>query len=449
MKFHSLLLSAAAAAYISPALAAVTAEEASQLGKTLTACGAEIAGNKAGTIPAYTGGLTKAPANFKPASGKWPDPFPDDKPLYTITAQNYMQHADKLTEGNKELFKRNPTYRMEVYPTRRTAAVSKRVEEACLTNAKTGKLINNGLKVVDAKAAIPFPIPKTGIEVMWNHLLTFQPINAEVTARSYYVPFGDKPILASKQWIKYYYQWNDPEASDYLVNQRGISVSTEPNRMAGQWVSYYDQTDSNRKSWVYLPGQRRVRATPDADFDTPVTTQGGAIFYDDVSLFYGSPARFDFKLVGKKELLIPYNNYTLTFNTPPEKAMGPNFVNPDLVRWELHRVFVVEATVKPGMRHSYGKRIFYFDEDSFGGGASDNYDQSGKLFRSLFAPTLQLYADGNPVPVARPFFFGYDFSSNVYVFVTHTGSADGFLKLTPKAPLSDFGPDAMVRMGVR
>ena len=149
-----------------PSLAAVTAEDASQLGKTLTPCGAEVAASADGAIPAYTGGLTTAPPGYKAGTGKWVDPFPNDKPLYSITAQNYQQYADKLTEGSKELFKRNPGYRMDVYPTRRSVAVGKYAEESCIKNAKAAKLANNGLTVVDAKGIDPvvlLGIPSRGV----------------------------------------------------------------------------------------------------------------------------------------------------------------------------------------------------------------------------------------------------------------------------------------------
>ena len=92
------------------ACAAISPEEMKQLGTTLTPWGAIKAGNAAGTIPAYTGGLatSTAPAGFAKNSGKWPDPFADDKPLYSITGKNIDEHADKLSETTKALLKRYP-----------------------------------------------------------------------------------------------------------------------------------------------------------------------------------------------------------------------------------------------------------------------------------------------------------------------------------------------------
>ena len=106
----SVMALAIASLVAAPALAAVSAEEAKQLGTTLTSTGAEKAGNKDGTIPEYTGGI-KAPAEFKTGSTKRPDPFASEKPRLVITGKDMGAQADKLTEGTKELLKRYPTVR--------------------------------------------------------------------------------------------------------------------------------------------------------------------------------------------------------------------------------------------------------------------------------------------------------------------------------------------------
>jgi hypothetical protein len=99
----------------------VTADEAKQLGTTLTQVGAEKAGNKEGTIPEYTGGLTTAPAGFDKGKGVRPDPFASEKPVASIDAKNMDKYADKLSEGTKALMQANADYRIDVYPTHRTA----------------------------------------------------------------------------------------------------------------------------------------------------------------------------------------------------------------------------------------------------------------------------------------------------------------------------------------
>src|SRR3954452_1036406 len=101
--FHKTLVALAFASLAAPALAAVTADEAKQLGTTLTAVGAEKAANKDGTIPEYTGGLKDVPASYKKGSGIRPSPFEAEKPRLVVDGKNVAQHADKLTEGTKEL----------------------------------------------------------------------------------------------------------------------------------------------------------------------------------------------------------------------------------------------------------------------------------------------------------------------------------------------------------
>ena len=108
---------------------------------------------------------------------------------------------------------------------------------------------------------------------------------------------------------------------------------------------------------------------------------GGVLTYDEFYVIQGAPDLYDFKLLGKREMLIPYNSYTLNFDVPGQTLMTPAFINPDAVRWELHRVWVVEGTLKPGKRHTVARRLYYIDEDMGGGGMNDGFDASGKLTR--------------------------------------------------------------------
>src|ERR1700741_660370 len=106
---------------MSTAQAGVTAVEAEALKGALTPLGAERAGNAEGTIPLLTGGYTTVPSGYRPGDVR-PEPFADKKPILTIPAANYPAYVDKLPEGAKALFKAFPDYRMNIYPTHRTAA---------------------------------------------------------------------------------------------------------------------------------------------------------------------------------------------------------------------------------------------------------------------------------------------------------------------------------------
>ncbi|MGH8334730.1 MAG: DUF1329 domain-containing protein, partial [Pseudomonas fluorescens] len=115
--------------------AAVSSAEAQALKSSLTPLGAERAGNADGSIPAWTGGFTQVPAGFQEGHRAF-DPFKDDKPLYSVTAANMSQYADKLTDGVKQLLKDNPqTFKLDVYPTRRTAAAPQWIYDNTFKNA--------------------------------------------------------------------------------------------------------------------------------------------------------------------------------------------------------------------------------------------------------------------------------------------------------------------------
>ena len=63
---------------------------------------------------------------------------------------------------------------MPVYPTRRSASVPRRIYDATRRVAATAKLVDGGNGVGNSVIGIPFPIPKNGLEVIWNHLLRYR-----------------------------------------------------------------------------------------------------------------------------------------------------------------------------------------------------------------------------------------------------------------------------------
>ena len=187
-----------------------------------------------------------------------------------------------------------------------------------------------------------------------------------------------------------------------------------PARRNGEallWIDAVNPLKQPRRAWQYLPGQRRVKLAPDLAYDTPNPGAAGAGTYDDVSVFNGAIDRYDWKLVGKKEMYVPYSSYRLTYHKTSADVTKPNHLNPDFVRWELHRVWVVEATLKADKRHIYSKRVFYLDEDSWTALASDQYDARGQLYRSSFA--YPSYSYDAQAPFGDTFAI-YDFSSGVY-----------------------------------
>lgn len=442
--------------------AGTTAEEARQLGTTLTPWGAEVVGNKDGSIPPYTGGLRKPPADFKPGSGIYPDPYKDDKPLFTVTAKNMAEHADKLTEGQKALLTRYPDYRMDIYPTRRSTAMPQPVLDATLKNATRAQTTGNGIGITGAEGGLPFPIPKDGYEVMWNHLLAYSGDALEFISSNFYVDRSGRRTLTGSSNMRYeypYFQPENPERGTVYLKQNASVLA--PAALTGQQFTLVDPLDfanADRRAWQYVPGQRRVKVAPELAYDTPYSSGAGLLTFDDIGVFSGRMDRFSFKLIGKKEMYVPFNVYKLFLSQQTndlDKAMSivgtPNFLNPDYLRWEKHRVWVVEADLLPGKRHIYKKRVFYWVEDNPAAGMSDQYDNAGKLFRVNMSLPIQLY--DKDIPYAVPWLI-YDFSSNVYVMcgIAANGPIRAGLKGEGAAQAwskGDWSPEAMGARGVR
>jgi hypothetical protein len=435
------------------ALAAVLAEEAGQLGTTLTPIGAEKAGNKDGTIPEYTGGLTTPPSSFRRGATKRPSPFAGEKPRLVIDRGNAAQHADALTEGTKELIKRYPTMRVDVYPTHRVVNYPVRIVENTKANATGARLTDNGLGTENVMPGFPFPIPRNGYEVMWNHLLSYRGLGSTGRSDTWNVDASGRATLSSSGVGTLASPMYDPR-------RQGVISDTDPccylkmrflgpARRNGEALLLWEAANplkQGRRAWLYLPGQRRVRLAPDVGYDTPNPGMAGAANYDDMQVFNGAMDRFDFKLVGKREMIVPYNNYTYVYEASPADIARPNHVNPDLVRWELHRVWVVEATLKPGERHVYSKRVFYIDEDSWTALASDNYDSRNRLYRAAF--NKMTFSYDVQAPHNEPNVF-YDFSSGAYTINALLGAHDGLRYLTELPPESFWSPEALAGAGLR
>lgn len=434
--------------YAGVALGAISAEEAKKLGTTLTPIGAEKAGNKDGSIPEYTGGLTTAPAGFKKGSPLRPDPFAGEKPLFVIDQKSMGKYADKLTEGQKTLLKKYPSFRMDVYKTQRTVAFPKYILDNTIKQATTTKTANNGLTLVGAHAAYPFPIPKDGYEAMWNHIVRFNGVSLQHNPRSWVVNASGRPTMTYQLDELLDWPYWDPKRDKADLFFRLRDIATGPPRNTGEMLLVLDPLDmfgKGRRAWQYLPGQRRTKLAPDINFDTPNTQLNGATTYDEWCLFLGSMERFNFKLLGKKEMYVPYNSYKLVYGSKADQLLTPKHINPDFVRWELHRVWVVEATLKPGKRHIYSKRDFYLDEDSWTALASDEYDARGQLYRSAFMYMVQNYDVNTPYSFTHGF---YDFNSNVYTLDVNIAETGGVVYKSV-LPDKQWGPDALAGSGVR
>ena len=368
-------------------IAEISADQIARLGNDLTPLGGEKAGNADGTIPAWDGGLTQAPAGYQ--EGKYYiDPYAGDAIKFTITASNMDQYADKLTEGHKALLKTySDTYKMNVYPTHRSAAAPQRIYDATRQIAATAKLTADGNGVEGAVNGIPFPIPANGLEAIWNHLLRWRGSYLKRhIAQAAPTRGGDYTVVQFSDQLSLLY--SQENMTEDKLNNLILYFKQEvqaPARLAGGITLVHEtlnQNKENRNAWLYNPGQRRVRRAPNVAFDNPGTASDGMRTNDQFDMYNGSPERYDWKLVGKKEMYVPYNNYKL--QDPSLKysdILKPLHINQDLPRYELHRVWIVDATLKPGARHLYKRRTFYIDEDSWQVLAVDQYDNRDQLWR--------------------------------------------------------------------
>src|SRR5690606_34865314 len=288
-----------------------------QLGSTLTPVGAEKAGNAAGTIPEWTGGLA-TDAGKQIERGFWENPYEGEQPEFEITAQNYQEHKDKLTPGQIAMFERYPeTFRMPVYKTHRSVALPQSVYDQIKQTAGKAKLVNGGDGIDNfTHGSFAFPIPKVGGEVVWNHLTRYRKNLQRSYVQAMPQTNGSYTLIKFQEDVAYPQFMPDVDlekAANVLVyfKQR----VNAPARLAGNVLLVHDTLDQLKEpsmAWVYNAGQRRVRRAPQVAYDGPGTASDGMRTTDNFSMFSGAPDRYNWKLFGKKEIYVPYNSYKLS-----------------------------------------------------------------------------------------------------------------------------------------
>ncbi len=421
---------------------------------TYTPLGAEKNGNIEGTIPPWTGKI-QGKAGFTSGS-KHPDMYPDERPMFTIHQSNYRDYANYLSEGQIELLKKYPdTFYMHIYPTHRDTRYNTLFEQRTAFNKKNTQM-NNGIDgLSNYTGGIPFPAPQNGAEAMWNSrvahphptimgvfddIATYMNGNKHVRRQRYAVefPFANPNTPVGKV---------DDQIS---INAGLIHVTVEkPERIKGQMTVVHealDQVTHGRKAWIYVPGSRRVRRAPSVGFDTP-DGPGGLVTVDDALGFNGAMERYDWKLVDKKELYIPYHAYK--FDSPEtdyDTLLQTAHANPDFMRYELHRSWIVEATLKPGASHVYTKRRFYIDEDSWQIVLLESFDGRGNLWRVGILNTIYDYAVKGYIARAQMF---HDLQSGSYIalkLINETSPSN--FTATPKGS-KYYSPANLRKMGTR
>lgn len=431
--------------------AAVSPEEAHKLGNELTLFGALQAPNSDNTIPEYTGGIEFSSPDGTPPD-RLVDPFTADQPLFRIDQTNVDEHIEKLSEGAIHLLRNSPGYYMDIYPTRRTVTFPPRFLDRTVENATNCVTEEGGLAVSEAcRGGRPFPIPRTGNEMMWNLMLAYTGSGSalSVGVAHWIVTGNGNKVMASRGSAfieKPYYSLRSDRNTN--MAQRLYSKLDEPSRKAGEatgYAEYLNPVRNVRDAWSYAPGQRRVKRAPAFNYDTPVSTSGGAMTYDEIFMFSGAMDRFDFVLLGQQEMFIPYNNYKMHDGCTADQMLQPGHINPECMRWELHRTWVVEATLKQGQRHAYSKRRYYIDEDNNLSGVYDGWDQAGRLYRSLFNTTMQDYRHDYTIGGS---FVIHDFTKGMYSLQSDLSQAKWIY--TPEGvPERELNPEFIAGQGIR
>jgi hypothetical protein len=448
---HSLALLALAGLLAAPAAqAGVTAAEAARLKTDLTPFGAEKAGNKDGTIPAWTGGYTETLPGYVPG-GRIPDPYAADKPLYTVTAKNRDAHADKLSDGVKALFAKYPeTYQLHVYPTRRSAAAPAWVYDNIYKNATRARM--KGDMPEGAYGGVPFPIPKTGAEAVWNHLLAWQGNAWRLENAQYLVTADGRMVTLGKEVIvearPYYDENGSPQTWNGDVSLIHFRFNGPAARVGESAVVRTNVDADKSRSWVYFAGQRRTRQLPNPCCDTPNPSSSGMIGFDEIYQFYGPIHRYDWKLVGKREMLIPYNQNRYLQAPSDKDLVSGRHINPEWSRWELHRVWVVEGQLRAGQRHSAPKVRLYLDEDTWISTLSERYDAQGQLWK---VGEVGLGVSSTGAATYSFFFNSYDLvAGTLYMGGAFSDTKDDRTVLErSKVPDAQFTPEAMASESVR
>lgn len=432
------------------ALAKVTPEQAAALGRTLTPVGATAAGNKEGTIPPWNGGMKQLGpmfANYSRGAGEYyPDPFPEDRPLFQITQANAKQYQSMLPVGATKRLELNPKLYYNVYPTRRTATYPDAIYAATKANALSAELEGDDV-IKNARLGFPFPIPKNGAEAMVNHRVRYRGDSVMLTGNTVVVDRNGRYEVngfeLSAQFV--YGNVGKPAgASNNLIAQL-VRRDTSPPRLAGNVTLVWDRLDGGRDAWQFSPGTARVRQAPSVAFDNPAAGTDALQNVDQTDMFNGSQRKYSWKLLGKREMYVPYNNYRLV---RPELKLKdliqPGHLNPEHLRYELHRVWIVEAEVKPGEGNVYRKRRFYLDEDSWSVVAVDCYDARDTLWRYQEGFVIPLVVDKAVVSAPQ---LTYDLFSGRYT-VNNLPNEQGYIaKFGVSFPPGFFTPQNLKKLG--
>ncbi len=359
-----------------------------------TRMGAEMNGNASGEITAFEGakGLT-CPSDYK--LGQYlPNPYKGEKPLFRIDHTNVDQYKERLAPGQIKRLKTNKDFYMTVYPTHRNMEFCDEFYIATQKNKGTARLDERNI-LQDFSGGVAFPDPKNGTEAIWNVKRPYTGDDAIATECRRVVSRSGKikKTVRTTKVLNYderriKSKLENPDELSYKI----LAYYSYPADEKGTTYLTYGYLDDDRleDAWIYLPTLRRTRRAP-------TLTGGGQLdgesTMDDLGFEFRGPVNdWNWKLLGKKELYIPVNNYDMwEIGTTDEEECLPGDINPTRLRYELRRVWVVEGTPREGLNHPYGKRVGYYDEDAWQPAVADRYDTRGDLWRMMEVYTAYDY----------------------------------------------------------
>lgn len=455
------LIALALALTPSLAQAKLPAEELAKLGTEYTPMGAIRAGNDDGQIPPWTGATLGLPDGLKWAGPgePYPDPWPDEQPLFTITKDNLDDYRDRLSPGQIAMFETYAdTFRMPVYKSHRSFRFYEQYHQKARYNAENAELYNNDEGIRGYIGGPAFPRPATGAEVVWLTRTTV----AHATIEGEYSDIGVFPNgtrSVRRSTLLQESPYGDPEMAVTAENEYPnhgkyggyvLTAVKEPPRDKGTITSIFepfDYAENAREVWLYLPGSRRVRRAPTVGFDTP-DGPGGLKTVDETRGFNGSMERFEWQLIGVQEMYIPYHNYRFDSRDIDYDDLLTKFhVNPDYMRYELKRVWVAEGTLREGKRHIYGKRRIYVDEDTGLSAITENYDGRGELWKVVLFNNIYEY--GSHAYVRRSQMY-HDLRAGAYIAERLINdSAPMLYDINPMNGPNYFAPTNVRKMGRR
>ncbi|MDC3163446.1 DUF1329 domain-containing protein, partial [Pelagibacteraceae bacterium] len=356
--------------------------------------------------------ITTPLKEFKPELDSYPDPYSDDQIILTINADNYEEYKESiLTPGQIKMFETYPkTFKMNIYPSRRSCAVPNEVLELTIENAN---LIDEGEGVEGVVGSIPFPYPDEALHHVWNHILRYRGVEIYGASPFYIInPDGTRTYGAGEAIAKNF--WN-PFVRNEKKGLQGMLMTkvTHPPRLADAStlvIESLNAFETPRKAWVYNPGTRRVRRAPDITYDYKPSASQGLTTVDQVDGFNGAKDRYHWSDLGTQLRLMPYNAYKF-HETPIEDILTPYHVNQDYLRYELVNVNVVEAKLKNDKRHIIPNRIMYFDTDSHNMLVEETYDDNISLMAYREFPVINFYDQPMCLSIHSA---TYDFASRRY-----------------------------------